>query len=58
MKVLGSTKKDVDKDKDGQDIPKLETVEVVLVHCNLINSSFSQHPKYSLLWCLIINLAS
>ena len=29
MKLLGSTKKDLDKDKDGEDIPKLESVEVV-----------------------------
>ena len=31
MKLLGSTKKDVDQDKDGEDVPKLESVEVVLV---------------------------
>ena len=35
MKLLGSTKKDVDQDKDGEDVPKLESVEVVLVHCNV-----------------------
>ena len=58
MKLLESTKKDIDKDKDGEDVPKLESVEVVLVHCNLTNSSFSQHPKYSLLLRLINNLAS
>ena len=45
LKLLGSTKKDVNKDKDREDVPKLESVEVVLVHCNLVNSSFSQHPK-------------
>ena len=37
MKLLGSTKKIVDKDKYGEDVPKLESVEVVLVHCNLVN---------------------
>ena len=31
MKLLGSTKNDVDQDKDGKDVPKLESVEVVLV---------------------------
>ena len=36
MKLLGSTKKDVDKDKDGDIVPKLESVEVFLVHCNLV----------------------
>ena len=34
MKLWGSTKKDVDKDKDGEHVPKLESVEVALVHCN------------------------
>ena len=34
MKLLESTKKDVNKDKDGEDVPKLESVEVVLVQCN------------------------
>ena len=28
--LLGSTKKDADKDKDREDVPKLESVEVVL----------------------------
>ena len=39
-KLLGNTKKDVDKDKDGEDVPRLESVEVVLAHCNLVNSSY------------------
>ena len=33
MKLLGSTKEDVTKDKDGKDVPKLESIEVVLLHC-------------------------
>ena len=45
MKLLGSTKKDVDKDKDGKDVPKLESVEVVLVHCNLVNNNYQQTSK-------------
>ena len=39
MKLLGSTKKDVDQDKNGENVPKLEFVEVVLVHCNLGNNN-------------------
>ena len=27
MKLLGSTKKDVDKDKDGENVPKLESAD-------------------------------
>ena len=45
MKLLGSTKKDVDKDKNGEDVPKLESFEVVLVHCNLVNNSYQQEAK-------------
>ena len=40
MELLGSTKKYIDKDKDGEDVPKLDSVEVVLVHGNLVNSSY------------------
>ena len=42
MKLLGSTKKDADKDKDGEGIPKIESVKVVLVNCNLVNNSYQQ----------------
>ena len=60
MKLLESTKKDVDKDKDGEDLPKLESVEVVLMHCNLVSNShyISKHPKYYLVLYLINNLVS
>ena len=40
MRLLGSAKQDADKDKDGEHVPKLETVEVVLVYCNLLNNSY------------------
>ena len=39
MQLLGSSKKDIGKTKDGEIAPKLETVEVVLVHCNLVSNS-------------------
>ena len=45
MKLLGSTRKDVNKDKDGEDVPKLESAEVILVHCNLVNDSYQQASK-------------
>ena len=45
MKLLGSTKKDVVRDKDGEDVPKLESVEVVLVHCNSVNNNYQQASK-------------
>ena len=45
MKLLGSTEKDVDKDKNGEDVPKLESFEVVLVHCNVVNNNYQQTSK-------------
>ena len=45
MKLLRSTKKDVDKDKNREDVPKIESVEVVLVHCNVVNNSYQQTSK-------------
>ena len=44
MKLLGSTKKVVDKDKNGENVPKLESAEVVLVHCNLVENGY-QHAS-------------
>ena len=38
-------KKDVHKDKDGKDVLRLESVEVVLVHCNLGNNSYQKASK-------------
>ena len=45
MKLLRSTKKDVDQDKDGEDEPKLESTEVILVHYNLVNNIYQQASK-------------
>ena len=45
MKLLGSTKNDVDKEKSGENIPKLEIVEVVLVHCNLVKNDYQHTSK-------------
>ena len=45
MKLLGSIEKDVDQDKDGEDVRKLESVEIVLVHCNLVNSNYQKASK-------------
>ena len=45
MKLLGSTKQDVDQNKDREDVTNLESVEVVLVHFNLVNSNYQQALK-------------
>ena len=44
-KLLGSSKQDIDKNKDGEMVPRLETAEVVLVHCNLVNNNYQQGSK-------------
>ena len=45
MKLFGNTKKDVDKDKYGEDVPKLKSVEVVVMHYALVNNSYQQASK-------------
>ena len=45
MKLLGSTKKDADSDKKSENVPKLESVEVVLVYCNLFKNDYQHTSK-------------
>ena len=45
MKLLGNTKDTIDADKSSENVPRLENVEVVLVHCNLVNNSYQQASR-------------
>ena len=45
MKLLRSTKDIIDADKNSENVPKLENVEVVLVHYNLVNNSYQPHSR-------------
>ena len=45
MRLLRSTKKDVDADKYVEILPKLESVELVLVHCNLVKNDYQHTSK-------------
>ena len=51
IKLLGSTKKDVDLDKNSENAPKLESVEIFtlvhcnLVHCNLVKNDYQHTSK-------------
>ena len=45
MKLLGSSKDIIDADKNSENVPTLKNVEVVLVHCNLVNNSYQQHSR-------------
>ena len=45
MKLLGSTKNKITKDKNGENVPHLEITEVVLVHCNIVNNDYQQDSR-------------
>ena len=45
MKLLGSTKKDVDSNKNSENVAKLESAEVVLLHCNLVKNDYQHTSK-------------
>ena len=40
MKLLGSTENKITEDKNGENVSHLETAEVVLVHCNIVNNNY------------------
>ena len=40
MKLFGSTKQLIDKTKNGENVPSLEIVQAVLVHCNLVDNQY------------------
>ena len=45
MKLRGSTKNKITKDKIGENVPHLEITEVVLVHCNMVNNDYQQDSR-------------
>ena len=45
MKLLGSTKSKITKDKNGENVPHLEITEVVLIHCNIVDNYFQQDSR-------------
>ena len=53
MKLLESLKSNIKKDKNGENIPYLEITEVILIHCNLANSSYLQN--YMVLYTFVPN---
>ena len=48
MKLLWSTKNEITKDKNGENVPHLEITEVILVHCNIVNNDYQEY--YTLLF--------
>ena len=45
MKLLGSTESKINKDKNSENVSHLEIVELVLVHCNLVNNDYQQDSR-------------
>ena len=45
MILLESTKSKITKNENGENIPRLEITEVVLIHCNIVNNSYQQNFK-------------
>ena len=45
MQLLGNSKKEIDEDKDGELVPKIENVDVVVIHCNVVNNTHQQKSR-------------
>ena len=45
MKLLGSTESKITKDKNDENVPHLEIVELVLIDCNLVNNNYQQNSR-------------
>ena len=47
MKLLGSTESKITGEKNGENVPHLEVVEVVLIRCNTVDNSYQQNSRIS-----------
>ena len=45
MNLLGSIESKITKDKNGENVYHLEIVELILVHCNLVNNDYQQDSR-------------
>ena len=45
VKLLGSTENKIAKDKNGENVSHLETTEIVLVQCDIVNSDYEQGSR-------------
>ena len=53
MKLLGSLTDTIDGDKKSELVPELESIDLVLLHCNLVNNSYQQASK--VLFTFVLN---
>ena len=45
MKLFGSTKNKITKDKNGENVPHLKITEAVLVHCDIVNNDYQEDSR-------------
>ena len=45
IKLFGSTKRKIAKDKNGENDPDFEITEVVLIHFNIVNVDYQQDSR-------------
>ena len=53
MKLLGSNKIKIIKEKNGKNMLNVEITEVILVHCSIVNNNYQQNSR--VLYTLIPN---
>ena len=45
IKLLGSTESKITGEKNGENVPHLEIVELVLIHCNIVDNNYQQNSR-------------
>ena len=45
MKLIGSTESKITEEKNGENVSHLEIVELVLIHCNIVNNNYQQNSR-------------
>ena len=45
IKLLGSTESKITKNENGENVPHLEIVELVLIHCNLVSNNYQENSR-------------
>ena len=53
MKQLWSTRSNITKNENGENVPKLEITGVVLLHCNIANNNY--HYTSKVLYIFVLN---
>ena len=46
IKLLGSTQNKITKDKNGENVPHLKIIEVILVYYSIVNTDYQQDSRF------------